>query len=83
MTAVQLRQPPAQERQYLEQLRSATPAQLALARVFQLTAFADRGRTFEPGFVPAPLYMSQAMAVTQHRVLATQLVDAIARVVEG
>lgn len=83
MTTVQLRQPPEQERRYMEQLRSATPAQLALARVFQLTAFADTGRTMEPGFIPAPLYMNQAMAVAQHRVLATQLVDAVARVAEG
>lgn len=75
-----LRQPPQEEREYVEQLRSASAAQLELARAFQRLAFAGTSRILEPGFLPAPLYLKQAMAVTAHRTLGAELVNAIAAV---
>ena len=80
---LQLKLPEAEAAAYAEQLRTATPSQLALARHFQQLAFAERGRTFAPGFIPAPLYIHQALAVAQHGVMATQLVHLVAAVAEG
>lgn len=81
---MQLKLPEAEAAAYAEQLRTATPSQLALARHFQQLAFADRGtKTFAPGFIPAPLYIHQAMAVAKHGVMATQLVNLVASVAEG
>lgn len=74
-----LKMHPTQELQYMEQLRSATPGQLELARQFQRTAFAGE-RNYEPGFIPAPLYLKQALAISASPILAAELVSAIATV---
>lgn len=77
MNARVLRMHPSQELEYMERLRSATPAQLELARAFQRTAFHGK-RDYADGFIPAPLYLDQALAVVASPLIAATLASAIA-----
>lgn len=47
---------------YLEHLWSASPQTLELARTLQRAAFFGR-RQYADGFIPAPVYLDQAVAI--------------------
>lgn len=65
MTTIRTHLPVERAYQYIEELQSATPGMLELARCFQRLAFP--GKIFTDGFVPAPLYLMQALALTSNK----------------
>lgn len=62
MLHARMKMPTESADRYIEHLQTASPDQIELARLFQRLAFPDR--TFDDKFVPAPLYVEQAMSLS-------------------
>jgi len=62
MLRTRIQMPTEAANKYTEQLQTASPDQIELARLFQRLAFPNK--THDDKFIPAPLYLDQAMTLS-------------------